>query len=220
MAGAQATAGDVFATIKRSPSLMIALAVVGVGVAYYMYKKSSASLAAATPAATTATPAAFVPVTGTYTYEQDLHQTAVPTPIAAPPPVAIVPVTVLPSAPPPPTPQPVSPPPRITPAPVAVVPVYAPPAATPVYNSTAAINALLMSKGYQQVANPTTGLMTGIKMLPTSGNITTAQYNQAIYGTPNPVVGQSYNGATYGGMYGARVVNGVSYAFYNPTAPK
>jgi hypothetical protein len=100
MAAEQTTAKDVFAVIKRSPSLMIALGVVGVAVAYYYYKRSSAGLAASTGATASTQPAAFAPAMGTYTYEQDIHQAAIPTPITI---QNILPVpTSLPGAPPPP----------------------------------------------------------------------------------------------------------------------
>ncbi len=103
---AQATAKDVFAVIKKSPSLMITLAVVSVAVVYYYYKKSSA--AASTAAASTSTqPSQFAPAMGTYTFVEDIHQASAPTPITIMP----APVTVInqPTQAPPPilTPMPI-----------------------------------------------------------------------------------------------------------------
>jgi hypothetical protein len=103
MAEGQTGAKDVFAVIKRSPSLMIALGVVAIAVVYYEYQKSKAGLTAATGATASTQPAAFAPATGTYTYEQDIHQTHVPTPITIQNIIPGATSSPLPGAPPPPT---------------------------------------------------------------------------------------------------------------------
>jgi hypothetical protein len=106
----QTSAKDVFAVIKRSPSLMIALGVVAIAVVYYEYQRSKAGLAASTGATASTQPAAFAPAMGTYTYEQDIHQTHVPTPITI---QNFIPGSTsppLPGAPPPPAPPVVVPP--------------------------------------------------------------------------------------------------------------
>lgn len=103
-------AKDLFAQIKKSPSLMITLGVVVVVGVYWLWQRQSSANAPASQAASSNLPSGYAPALGTYTYEESVNNPGQPPIVNVTNPITVVQPTQTGTTPPPPpkTPPPVT----------------------------------------------------------------------------------------------------------------